>query len=294
MAVVIMADALTQFMLAGVSNMLAASVTNPIDVVKVRMQMDGEGAKSSGRFRGPLHCGRVLAMEETWKSLYRGLTASLMREASYSGMRMGFYEPVKQLLGASDPKNTSLHLKIAAGGITGAVGSAIANPLDLVKVRMQCQTGTGCRYSSTSAAFRSIVAEGGVGGLWRGCGPTVQRAALLTASQIPSYDHAKHYMMSKGYQDGSGLHFVCCMFAGVVAALVTSPVDMAKTRIMNTSSGHETYSSTFSALAHVARTEGPLALYKGFHSQWLRIGPHTTLSLMAFEKLRSLVGLGYI
>ena len=42
------------------------------------------------------------------------------------------------------------------------------------------------------------------------------------------------------------------------------------------------------------RTEGWLALFKGFHTQWLRIGPHTTISLMIYEQSRRLAGLGFL
>jgi len=177
-------------------------------------------------------------------------------------MRMGFYEPVKELLGATDPNNTPLYLKVCAGAITGAVGSSLANPCDLVKVRMQCQTGKGSRYPSTANAFASIYKEGGVTGLWRGCTPTVQRAALLTAAQIPSYDHAKHTLIDMGYPDGPAMHFCCSMFAGMMAAIVTSPVDMAKTRIMNSGVGGK-YTGVGQTLMHVVKTEvcGPF-----FHS----------------------------
>jgi len=284
-----------QFLCAGTANMMAAAFTNPVDVVKVRMQMDGEGGQTKRRFRNPIHCGRTLVAEEGMRTLYRGITSSLIREGSYSGMRMGFYEPVKQMLGATDPNNTPLHLKVLAGGITGALGSALANPCDLVKVRMQAQEGQGSRYPSTAAAFASIYKAGGVPGLWRGCAPTVQRAALLTASQIPAYDHAKHSLINSGVQDGPLLHFVCCMFAGVVAAIVTSPVDMAKTRIMNSSKAHKgPYDTVPKTLIHIAKSEGPMALYKGFNSQWLRIGPHTMVSLMVFEQLRKVMGMTYI
>ena len=210
-------------------------------------------------------------------------------------MRMGFYEPVKQLLGASDPSNTPLHTKILAGAITGTVGSAIANPCDLVKVRMQAVEGTGSRYPNTINAFQSIYKETGtVLGLWRGCVPTVQRAALLTAAQIPAYDHSKHMLINRGYKDGPEMHFVCSMFAGVCAAIVTSPVDMAKTRIMNSSRGDGKYTGVLQTLTHIARTEGITALYKGFNSQWLRIGPHTMITLMIFENLRKLAGMDYL
>lgn len=46
------------------------------------------------------------------------------------------YEPFKRLLGATDPKNTPFYLKFLAGGMSGFIGAALANPTDLLKVRM--------------------------------------------------------------------------------------------------------------------------------------------------------------
>ena len=63
----------------------------------------------------------------------------MLRESVYSTIRIGSYEPFKELLGATDPSNTPLWKKIVAGGCAGAIGSTIANPADLVKVRMQGQ-----------------------------------------------------------------------------------------------------------------------------------------------------------
>jgi hypothetical protein len=178
-----LAYCLQQMALAGVSNACAACFTNPVDVVKVRLQMDGEGATGK-RYRGVFHCGQTLFRDEGVKGLYRGIGASVCRELSYSGIRMGMYEPTKEMLGATDPTKTPLWLKIASGALTGATGSILANPFDLVKVRMQSATGSGGRaeYSSVFSALSTIGREGGgIRGLWRGSSPTVQRAALLTA-----------------------------------------------------------------------------------------------------------------
>ena len=60
----------------------------------------------------------------------------------YSGIRMGLYEPVKTLLWASDAP-VPLHVKVLAGGITGSIGSALANPCDLLKVQAQSVIGSG-------------------------------------------------------------------------------------------------------------------------------------------------------
>merc|ERR1712086_172695 len=120
--------------------MIAAAVTNPIDVIKIRMQIDGCGGTKKV-FTNPVNCGSAIVKTEGATALYRGLMASLIREGSYSGIRMGMYEPVKQALGATDPDNSPFYLKVGAGAITGSIGSAIANPLDLLKVQMQSVQG---------------------------------------------------------------------------------------------------------------------------------------------------------
>lgn len=60
-----------------------------------------------------------------------------MREGSYSAIRLGLYEPFKEVLGEKNKAKTPLYKKIICAGFSGAIGSAIANPTDLVKIRMQ-------------------------------------------------------------------------------------------------------------------------------------------------------------
>eukprot|EP00470_Lotharella_oceanica_P000962 CAMPEP_0170170152 /NCGR_PEP_ID=MMETSP0040_2-20121228/3117_1 /TAXON_ID=641309 /ORGANISM="Lotharella oceanica, Strain CCMP622" /LENGTH=236 /DNA_ID=CAMNT_0010409355 /DNA_START=84 /DNA_END=794 /DNA_ORIENTATION=+ len=223
--------------LAGAANMSAAAITNPIDVIKVRMQLEGELSSAKGRrFPGFLPTAGIIVQREGILGLYKGLAASLMREGSYSSIRLGLYDPMKEIFGATDPNNTALWQKIAAGACTGAIGSALANPTDLVKIRMQSDiyagpppinaegTVTAPRYSSAIAAFREIARTEGIAALWTGVRATTQRAAILTATQIPSYDHSKHFILNAGWmEEGIALHMACSMFAGFMTATITSP-----------------------------------------------------------------------
>lgn len=125
---------------------------------------------------------------------------------------------------------------------------------DLVKIRVQADPSGS---TTVVGAFRHILShEGGVRGLWQGLGPTMQRAAVLTATQVPVYDEFKRQALSRGWfrvrcensvgmarepglkygaawQEGVGLHFVASVIAGLASALTTSPIDVVKTRIMN-------------------------------------------------------------
>lgn len=229
--------------------------------------------------------------------LYLRLFASLMREGSYSTIRLGAYEPLKVLFGATDPARTPLWKKVVAGAISGTIGSAIATPTDLVKVRFQAAgPGTKPPYKNTFYGFAEIARTEGVRGLWTGVGPTVQRAAILTASQIPSYDHTKHTILNAGLmKEGPQLHIVCSMVAGLVTAFATSPVDVVKTRVMNQKKDKHgkplVYRNTWDCIVKTVRSEGPLGLYKGFVPNWMRIGPHTIVCFFVFEQLRRLVGM---
>lgn len=151
------------------------------------------------------------------------------------------------------------------------------------------------RYSGTFAAFREIAKKEGILALWKGVGPTVQRAAILTAAQIPTYDHTKYMLIHRDLmEEGLKIHLVSAMFAGFVTAFVTNPIDVIKTRIMNEnvhSQQQRIYTSSFSSFMKILKTEGVLGLYKGFFPNWLRLGPHTVITFLIFEKLRKTLGL---
>lgn len=78
-----------------------------------------------------------MAKSEGFMGLYKGYSASALREAVYSSIRLGLYEPFKVALGGTDPSNTPLWIKFTAGSLSGLVGSIVGNPADMLKVRMQ-------------------------------------------------------------------------------------------------------------------------------------------------------------
>jgi hypothetical protein len=81
-----------------------------------------------------------VAKDEGFKGLYRGYSAAILREMTYSSLRFGLYEPIKTVLGATDPQNTPFYKKIFAGLSAGAFAAALASPTDMLKIRIQKQT----------------------------------------------------------------------------------------------------------------------------------------------------------
>eukprot|EP00735_Rhodelphis_limneticus_P010050 TRINITY_DN2910_c6_g1::TRINITY_DN2910_c6_g1_i20::g.3922::m.3922 TRINITY_DN2910_c6_g1::TRINITY_DN2910_c6_g1_i20::g.3922 ORF type:complete len:310 (+),score=43.09,sp/B0G143/UCPB_DICDI/45.16/6e-86,sp/B0G143/UCPB_DICDI/30.21/9e-10,Mito_carr/PF00153.22/2e-17,Mito_carr/PF00153.22/5.1e-23,Mito_carr/PF00153.22/2.4e-21,NifU/PF01106.12/4.4e+03,NifU/PF01106.12/0.28 TRINITY_DN2910_c6_g1_i20:544-1473(+) len=306
--------------------MVAAAITNPIDVIKVRLQLQGQmqgqvlsGANSTANpssnvhYRGFLRGSFQIAQAEGVSGLYKGLTASLMREGTYSSLRIGLYEVFKPIFSRSEKGQESLLSKIASGACSGCIGAAMTTPTDLVKVRMQADLSKNkaqAKYPSTLKAFAMIYQSGGMKALYQGTVPNTQRAAIISAAQLGSYDHIKQTVLRYEIaSEGFTLHFICSMLAGLVTAIASSPVDVIKSRIMNQSrntaaaavasspSGAASslagpqYANSLDCFVKILRYEGPLGLYKGFVPNYLRLGPHTIVTFVVYEQLRKVAGL---
>lgn len=89
------------------------------------------------------------------------------------------YEPFKNLLGGTDPKNTPIYIKMLAGSLSGMIGSFLANPTDILKVRMQAWEAEPISLRSHA---KIIYNSWGFLGFYVGVRPTVIRAMLLNST----------------------------------------------------------------------------------------------------------------
>ncbi|CDO77620.1 hypothetical protein BN946_scf184946.g13 [Trametes cinnabarina] len=270
--------------------------------------VDGNAAAAPGAQGSAFwSIGIEMARKEGVLSLMGGLSASMVRELVYSGIRMGTYEYFKDKLHAISKGALSregLLLKIGAASIAATIGSALANPADLVKVRMQAYYPDGSPYRNMRHAFASIYREGatlaasrgasvlagGLGALYRGVEATTIRGIVLSATQICSYDQIKQSLKKRGMmQEGVPLHLVASTFAGLFCSITSNPVDVVKVRLMNDKK-HE-YKGTFDCVRQILVKEGPFGFYKGFGMCWARLGTHTILTFLIFERIRYLFGI---
>ena len=276
----------------GVSCMIISGILNPMDVIKVRLQTQSAGA--TPKYVGFVGSVKTILHEEGYRrGLMRGFTASMMREASYSSIRMGLYDGMKILIA---PRNTGrddftlLH-KITAGCVSGALGSFLAVPTDLVKIRFQGFSPQKPNpYKHTFEAFADIYKNGGIRALYSGASPTVIRAAILTGAQLSSYDHSKRIMLRSGhFDDNPATHLTASIISGLVTTTAVNPADVIKTRIM-VDSRRELYKNPLDCVLKTLKHEGPKALFKGWIPNYLRLGPHFIVSLPLAEFIRTSLG----
>ena len=214
------------------------------------------------------------------------------RQCLFGGLRIGLYDPVKEFyVGKDHVGEVPLHLKIAAGLTTGAVGIAIANPTDFVKVRLQAQgrPGVPIKYTNGAlAAYGQIVREEGVLALWGGVGANMTRNAVINAAELASYDQIKEILIGSGlFQDDVKCHIASGLGAGFVACCVGSPVDVVKSRVMGDTQGM--YKGTLDCFMKTLSTDGPMAFYKGFGPNFARLGSWNVARFLTLEQIKAAI-----
>ncbi|KAL3996604.1 mannosyl-oligosaccharide alpha-1,3-glucosidase [Sarotherodon galilaeus] len=273
---------------AGAAACIADMVTFPLDTAKVRLQIQGEKAAVGGiRYRGVFGTISTMIRTEGPKSLYNGLVAGLQRQLCFASVRIGLYDNVKNFYtGGKD--NPSVLVRILAGCTTGAMAVSFAQPTDVVKVRFQAQMnldGVARRYSSTMQAYRHIFQHEGMRGLWKGTLPNITRNALVNCTELVTYDLIKEAILRhKLLSDNLPCHFVSAFGAGFVTTVIASPVDVVKTRYMNSPPGQ--YKSAINCAWTMLTKEGPTAFYKGFVPSFLRLGSWNIVMFVSFEQIK--------
>jgi dicarboxylate transporter 10 len=267
------------FWLGGVAASIAASITHPLDLTKVRLQASGDKSM-------------IKSLQKTVRTagvrgLFDGISGTLMRQMSYSLCRFWAYDESKKLVvKGSNPPAWQLAL---AGSMAGGIAGVVGNPAEIIMVRMQGDFAKPpekrLNYKNCFDGLFKMVRDEGVGSMARGMGPNVVRAVLMNASQLASYDWFKAQILRGGYmEDGFGLHFTASFAAGTVATTVCSPADVLKSRIMNASAPGST--STMQAIRTAIASEGPMFMFKGWVPAWMRLQPTTILIFVTFEQLK--------
>jgi len=280
------------------------TIFNPLAMITVRLQVDRERRL----YCSLRQCGaRILAEDGLARLWTPGLVATWLRAFSQTGLRLGLYPKVKQAY-ARTGIGDGLAAKIASGATTGAVGSAIANPFDLARVKLQGEsglvvsgvyitglcTGRAPSHAHTLAVFSDTLRSEGARGLWRGASASMCRASLLSAGQLATYDQSKQLAVRAGWVEGPRTHLACSCLSGLMAQVACMPADVVKTRVQ---SGQHTqvYRSPAHCLLVILREEGPLALYRGFSAAAARQVPVMAVQMPIVEQIRVRVfGLTYM
>ncbi|XP_017879005.1 solute carrier family 25 member 35-like isoform X2 [Ceratina calcarata] len=293
-----------EFAIGGLAAVGAGFFTNPIDVVKVRLQLQGElEAKHSYKkiYKNTLHAAYLIAKHEGVLSLQAGIVPALYFQLVLNGIRLGVYNTAKKYELITNVKGDTDILKtIAVTGTAGCIGAVLASPFYMVKTQLQAQSaqsiavGHQHNYSGTWYAFKSLWKEGGVVALYRGWYANIPRLFVGSATQLTTFGIASDWLRSLEICTNQPilLTFLASAMGGSCVAFTMQPFDVLATRLYNQrtdAAGKGTlYNGLLDALIKIFRTEGLTGFYKGIFPTWMRIAPHTVLCLTFYEKLDEL------
>ncbi|KAK3316324.1 mitochondrial carrier domain-containing protein [Apodospora peruviana] len=272
------------FINGGLSGMVATTVIQPVDMIKVRIQLAGEG-KTGGPKPTPLTVTREILASGKALDLYTGLSAGLLRQAVYTTARIGFFDTFMGKLSArAKAKGQSIGFaeRAAAGLSAGGLAAMIGNPADLALIRMQSDglkpLAERKNYKSVIDALGSIAKSEGVGALWAGAAPTVVRAMALNFGQLAFFSEAKAQLKTRTPNLSPNAQMLTASaVAGFFASFFSLPFDFVKTRLQKQQKapdGTLPYKSMADCFAKVAKQEGILRFYRGFGTYYVRIAPH--------------------
>lgn len=130
------------FLFGGLSGCFATSIIQPIDTVKVQIQVIGEsnankavgGATLS---TSPFNIASNVIKSEGIKGLYKGLDAALLRQITYGTTRLGLFRLLTDEYVDRYDRHPSLAWKAIFSSFAGFVGCLVGNPADLALVRCQ-------------------------------------------------------------------------------------------------------------------------------------------------------------
>jgi len=283
-----------KFVFGGSAGIGATFVVQPLDLVKNRLQLSG----ADGQTKLYKNTGDAIAKiirNEGVAAMYTGLSAGILRQATYTTTRLGVFNILMDKYSSSDGTPPNFFTKAALGMTAGACGAFVGTPAEVALIRMTADgrlpPAERRNYSSAFNALARITREEGLFTLWRGTIPTMSRAVVVNAAQLASYSQAKQSLISTNYfEEGLFLHFVASMFSGFVTTIASMPVDIMKTRIQNMKivNGKPEYTGALDVLGKIVRNEGVFSLWKGFVPYYFRLGPHTVLTFIFLEQMNKL------
>lgn len=233
-------------------------------------------------------------------ALQSGIGPALWFQFVFNGTRLGTFSIMDSFeLTRSANGSLCFPKTVVCAALSGAVGSFIASPLYLVKTQIQSRSlseiavGFQHEHSSMTRAFLTIYRKEGFFGLWRGGNAALARGSTGSAVQLSTFSNIRALIVENEtmarYPNVSTL--AASFVAGIGLCLAMTPFDVVCTRLYNQGLDPATgrglyYSGFFDCFVKMARTEGFFGFYKGVGASYLRLGPHTVLTMMFWTNLK--------
>ncbi|XP_018592002.1 mitochondrial glutathione transporter SLC25A39 isoform X2 [Scleropages formosus] len=306
-----------QMLASGTGALLTSLFVTPLDVVKIRLQsqsapfyqgkcflycnglMDHLYVCQNGmrcttwynsptRFSGTLDAFVKILRYEGVRSLWSGLPPTLVMAVPATMIYFTSYDQLRDFLHYRMGCHEN-QVPLVAGGLARLGAVTVISPLELIRTKMQSRQ---LSYRELRVCITSAVAQDGWVSLWRGWGPTVLRDVPFSALYWFSYELVKR-QLCQGYEVSEStfmMSFTAGAFSGAVAALMTLPFDVVKTRRqiqlgemeMLTGSPKKPL-STLHMMRKICAESGYRGLFAGLLPRLIKVAPACAVMISSYE-----------
>uniref|UniRef100_A0A9I9DNN7 Mitochondrial thiamine diphosphate carrier 2-like n=1 Tax=Cucumis melo TaxID=3656 RepID=A0A9I9DNN7_CUCME len=302
-----------------IAGCVSRTVTSPLDVIKIRFQVQLEPTTSwalvqrslSGpsKYTGMVQATKDIFREEGLPGFWRGNVPALLMVMPYTAIQFTVLNRLKTYAAGSSKteahKQLSPYLSYISGALAGCAATVGSYPFDLLRTILASQ-GEPKIYPTMRSAFIDIIRTRGFRGMYAGLSPTLVEIVPYAGLQFGTYDTFKRWTTSwnlRHYpnyglgntEDGlsSFQLFLCGLAAGTCAKLVCHPLDVVKKRFQveglqrhpryGARVEQHAYRNMFDALRRILKKEGTAGLYKGIIPSTVKAAPAGAVTFVAYE-----------
>ncbi|KAG2309125.1 hypothetical protein Bca4012_081955 [Brassica carinata] len=260
-------DVLKSALAGGLASALSTSLLHPIDTIKTRVQAS------------TLSFPEVIAKlpEIGVRGVYKGSIPAILGQFSSHGLRTGIFEASKLVLINFAPNLPEIQIQSIASFCSTLLGTAVRIPCEVLKQRLQAGM-----FNNVGEAIVGTWKQDGPGGFFRGTGATLCREVPLYVVGMGLYAESKKMVaQALGRELEAWETIAVGALSGGIAAVVTTPFDVMKTRMMTATPGRPISMSM--VFVSVLRHEGPLGLFKGAVPRFFWVAPLGAMNFAGYE-----------
>ncbi|KAH6946212.1 hypothetical protein HPB50_012172 [Hyalomma asiaticum] len=309
-------EPVTNIMVGAIAACSASFVTHPIEVAKLRIQLQGELqptiADRSARAR-PVYRNTLQAIYTVYRydgilAVYRGLLTNLGYQLLANGLRLGIYQ-ISEDLGLTLDRNLEPSIRLSAvfGGLSGAIGAFVSSPLFLLKTHLQLHSSTAAiavgyqhGYGSALAALVNIYKTQGIWrGLWRATSSNVLRLSTGSALQMSTFSAFKSFL-DTAVEGRERYFFINTLIAAFLSGLASAPfiavLDVLRARMYAQPSNPRGegiyYNNLRDCVVKIKQTEGLRGLSRGVGGAFFYTMTSSVITLVSWEEIKKQIDEG--
>ncbi|KAG2206346.1 hypothetical protein INT46_002654 [Mucor plumbeus] len=265
--------------------------TYPTEYVKTRLQLQAGGKLQAGeiKFKGPIDCLVKTVKTHGIGAMYTGVSALAIGNAAKAGVRFLTYDQIANALRDKDGKLSGMRSMLAGLGAGMTEAALVVTPSETIKTKLiHDKNSLAPRYKGLVHGTKLIVAEEGLGGIYRGLGPVMARQGANSAVRFSCYSYFKSTLQQwrgQGDEPLPSVHtFAAGALAGIVTVYTTMPLDVVKTRMQGLDA-RTLYKNSLDCLMQVVKQNGIFSLWKGTTPRLTRLIFSGGIVFTVYEKV---------